>query len=164
MAELIRVKGKFALPTFLAGLLIPLAAGCIGALLSASAGEIYASLRLPSFAPPVWVFTPAGIVLLALAGLSFYRVLMAERTEEVKGAILYFAIQLVFGLLWNILFFGFHLHAAALIDNIILLFYVLIATVKFFKIDRTAGLMLLPYVVWAFFAAVVNLAVVLLNG
>lgn len=67
-------------------------------------------------------------------------------------------------MLWSALFFTLGLRGAAFVDIIILLIYIAITTYKFYKIDKTAGILMLPYFIWVMFAAVLNFAIVILNG
>lgn len=144
---------------------LSLGAGAAAFLFSMNANQIYASLKKPVFAPPAWVFGPVWAVLYILIGVALYLVLKKGiRQPNVKNALFYFCIQLAFNILWSALFFTLNLRAAALADIIILLIYTAVTAVKFFKIDKTAGVLMTLYLVWIAFAAVLNLAIVILNG
>lgn len=162
--NLLKVDGRSSTKKLLASMFLMLVVAVLGAVFSLNASEIYTSLNLPSFAPPAWVFMPAWIILYGLMGLSFYRILMLDKNNpDVKSARSAFYIQLVFNVLWSILFFGMSLHIAAFIDILILLFYIVLTIVRFYKVDKTAAYLLIPYLLWVAFATVLNLAVVLLN-
>lgn len=144
---------------------LSLVAGGAAFLFSMNANEIYVALKKPVFAPPAWVFGPIWAVLYILIAIALYLVLKKGiRLPNVKNALFYFCIQLVFNILWSVLFFTLNLRAAALVDIIILLIYTAVTTVKFFRIDKAAGVLMTLYLLWILFAAVLNLALVILNG
>lgn len=163
--NIFKVDGQFRLKSLLLSLLLTLGTGALGALFAVDAVRIYDRLILPAFAPPAWLFAPVWTLLFLLMGLALYRVRSSGKEHEaVRGATQTFVIQLIFNLLWSILFFFFGFHAAALADILILLFYLVLATVQFFRIDRAAGWLMLPADLWVLFAVLLNLAVVTLNG
>lgn len=145
-------------------LLVGVAAG-IASLFSMNAKEVNQFLIQPSFAPPSWLFGPVWATLYVLMAIAFFLVWRKGcENPEVKSALMYFIYQLVFNILWSLLFFTLQLRVAALIDIIILLIYIIITTVKFFKISKPAGILMIPYLLWVAFATVLNFAIVLLNG
>jgi benzodiazapine receptor len=163
--NILKVDGKFSLKKFVAAMTLTLGNGALGAIFSTHAGEIYATLNLPAFAPPSWLFAPVWTILYILMGISFYRILFQDKSLlEVKNARSTFLIQLVFNLLWSILFFGLSLRIAAFLDILILLFYIIMTIIKFYKLDKPAAWLLVPYVVWVAYAAALNLSIVLLNN
>lgn len=150
---------------FILSLLLTLGAGFIAGLFSTNAGSIYGELKQPAFAPPSWLFMPVWIILYTLMGIAFFRILIkGHDTRGFGSAVEYFILQLVFNVLWSVFFFSLNLRGAALVDIVILFIYILITTVKFFKIDKPAGLLMLPYLIWVAFAAVLNFFIVVLNG
>lgn len=146
-------------------LALTIGAGIIAGLFSMNAKTIFGSLKMPPFSPPSWLFMPVWAILYILIGIAFFLVYKKGKNNlEVKNAITYFIIQLVFNVLWSAFFFTLNLRIAALVDIIILLIYIIITTVKFFKIDKAAGILMLPYLLWVAYAGALNLAIVLLNG
>jgi tryptophan-rich sensory protein len=163
--NILAVNGRSSVKKFGAAMLLTLGAGALGALISANAGEIYGCLNLPAFAPPEWVFMPVWIILYILMGFSLYRLMLLDKTlPEVKNARTTFYTQLVFNLLWSLLFFGFSLRIAAFLDILILLSYIVLTMIKAGKLDRGSALLLLPYALWVAYAAVLNLGILLLNN
>ena len=75
---------------------------------------------------------------------------------------LYF-LQLTFNFAWSLIFFAQHLIAAALADIVLLLICVLATTIAFVRLDRLAGAMMLPYLAWVSFAALLNYEIWRLN-
>lgn len=163
--NIFKVNGTFSLKKLTAALALTIGAGILSAIFSTNAGEIYAGLNLPAFAPPSWVFAPVWTILFILMGISFYRILFYDKSlPEVKSARSTFYIQLVFNILWSVLFFTFSLRIAAFLDILILLFYIILTIIKFSKIDKPAAWLLIPYVLWVAYAAVLNLGIILLNN
>ena len=126
--------------------------------------EKYKSLEQPSFAPPDWLFSVVWPVLYFLLGFALYRVWMyGSQGKDVKSAIFYFGAQLIFNFLWSIFYFRLGLRGIAFIDILLLIIFVLITTVSFFKIDKLAGYLMIPYLIWIIFAAFLNYSIWQLN-
>jgi tryptophan-rich sensory protein len=158
-------KTHYGILKFVASLVLSLGAGVIASLFSSNAKTIFAQLSKPSFAPPSSLFMPVWTILYILMGIAFYRVWAKGINERgVKRALYYFILQLIFNVMWSVFFFSLGLHAAAFVDIIILFIYILITTVKFLRIDKAAGFLMLPYLLWVIFAGALNLAIALLNG
>jgi tryptophan-rich sensory protein len=134
------------------------AAGFIGSLFtSRSIPTWYASLKRPSFAPPNWVFSPVWITLFVLMGISLYLVWrMLPKGENVRTAIILFAVQLVLNMLWSIIFFGLQSPFAAFVEIIFLWMAILLTIIVFFRVSTIAAALLIPYILWVSFAAVLN--------
>lgn len=140
-------------------LLLPQLAGLVGSLFTFSAIPTwYATLNKPSFSPPNWIFGPVWTTLYILMGISLYLV-----WSKGKRGVALFKFQLVINALWSILFFGLRSPILGLI-TIIILWTMILALIKiFWKIDKTASVLLWPYLAWVSFASVLNLAILLLN-
>jgi len=125
----------------------------------------YPSLIKPSFNPPNWVFAPVWSTLYAMmgvaAGLVWDRI--DYEREIVKKALVFFAIQLALNALWSYLFFGLHNPMLAGIEIIILWLMIFETYSQFVKINKIAGYLLLPYLAWVSFAAVLNGSIWWLN-
>lgn len=152
----------------LIALALPLAAGLLGALFTTPAIPTwYAGLVKPSFSPPNWLFAPVWTSLYLLMGMAFYRIwslVVAPHDKHLKQqALLLFVIHLVFNALWSILFFGLHSPILGLLDILILLSLIVILTIKFYHLDRTAGYLLIPYLAWVTFATLLNFSIWQLN-
>lgn len=124
----------------------------------------YAGLIKPSFSPPNWIFAPVWTTLYLLMGISVYLVWKKGITnKEIKTAIYYFLTQLLLNFLWSFIFFGLHLPLVAFIDIIALLVAIVLTMLKFNRISKTAIYLLIPYLLWVSFAAILNGAIVYLN-
>ncbi len=124
----------------------------------------YSTLNKPFFTPPSWLFGPAWTVLyisIAVSAVIIFR--KGFKKQKVKNALMLFAVQMVLNLIWSPVFFGRHDILLALIV-IIVLWYLILKTIQSFaKIDKTAGYLLWPYLVWVSFAAILNFSVYFLN-
>ena len=124
----------------------------------------YASLNKPFFNPPNWIFGPMWSVLYILMAVALYLVWKKEfaRQEKTKAVILY-AIQLTLNTLWSVIFFGMKAPALALPEIILLEITIILTAYSFKKISTVAARLLIPYIVWVGFAAILNLSIVVLN-
>jgi len=156
----INYLGKLAI-----SVLICLLAGFLGSIFTTpSIPTWYASLAKPSFNPPNWLFAPVWTMLFILMGISAFLVWQKGlKKKGVKKALGFFLAQLIFNVLWSFFFFKFHSPFLALLDIIILWFLILLTIFKFFKINNTAGLLLIPYLLWVSFASILNYFVYKLN-
>ncbi len=149
----------------LASILLCQLAGVIGSVFTASSLENwYLLLEKPYFNPPSWVFFPVWTTLYILMGISLYLVWeKGLQKPEVKKGILIFGIQLGLNSLWSFLFFGLKSPYYAFIEIILLWFAILLTILQFRKTSKTASYLLLPYIVWVSFAAVLNYYIWILN-
>jgi tryptophan-rich sensory protein len=95
------------------------------------------------------------------AGLVWDR--MDFEKELVKKALVFFAIQLALNALWSYLFFGLKNPMLAGIEIIVLWLMIYETYIKFVKINKIAGYLLVPYLLWVSFASVLNASIWWLN-
>jgi tryptophan-rich sensory protein len=133
-------------------------AGFIGSLFTTpNINTWYATLTKPSFNPPNWVFSPVWTTLFLLMGISLYLIWkQGFEKKNVKNAILIFGIQLILNILWSILFFGLQNPLLAFIEIIILWLAILFTILVFYRIKKSAAYLLIPYILWVSFAAILN--------
>ena len=138
---------------------IPLIIGFIGNLLGGST-DIYNEINTPSFAPPGWLFPIAWTILYTLMGISSYMV----RNEKNNGKVntIYY-VQLGINALWSLLFFRLRLFAFSSIWLALLIAAVAYMIYEFYKLNKTAGLIQIPYLLWLGFAFLLNYSIYLLN-
>lgn len=134
--------------------LLPLVVGGLSGVVAGSPkSKWYQSLRKAPWNPPAYVFGPVWTILYVLMGYASFRVYQKEGVGPALGV--YFA-QLGVNALWSPVFFRFHSIRYAL-ALIILLFLLAITTdVLFWIVDRVAGGLLIPYIVWLSFALSLN--------
>jgi tryptophan-rich sensory protein len=122
----------------------------------------YARLNHPAIAPPNWVFAPVWTGLYILMAVAAFRAWKKAGTNSVEiGS---YAIQLLLNFAWSGLFFALHRIDLALVEIGGLDLAVLITAILFFRRDRWAGVMLLPYLGWTLFATLLTYEFKLLNG
>ena len=121
----------------------------------------YPDLVKPSFNPPNWIFAPVwGLLYIMMgiaAGLVWSRIDF-ER-EAVRKALIFFVIQLALNSLWSFLFFGLKNPMLAGIEIVLLWLMIYETYIKFGKIDKIAGYLFIPYILWVSLAAVLNASI-----
>lgn len=144
-------------------LALAFAAAAIGGIASANAGSFYQELVRPSWSPPASLFGPVWTVLYLLMGIAAWLVWSEKQSEHRRGALTLFVIQLAFNTLWSWLFFAWREGGWAFAE-ILLLWILIVATViAFRRVDRIAAVLMIPYLLWVSFAAVLNFAIWRLN-
>lgn len=124
----------------------------------------YVTLNKPAFSPPNWIFGPVWTILYLLMGISAYLVwIKIVKNNKVKMALLCFIAQLFLNFLWSIIFFRIHALLIAFINILILLLMILVTMMKFYPLSKPAAYVLIPYILWVSFAAILNFSIVLLN-
>ncbi len=137
-------------------------AGVIGSIFTFSAIPTwYAFLVKPSFSPPNYLFGPVRIILYLLIGISLY--LIWKKGKKALGLVKLFLIHLVFNSVWSIIFFGLKNPGLAFAEILILWGIILVLAFKFYKVNKIAAYLLIPYQLWVSFATILNLSIWLLN-
>jgi translocator protein len=128
-----------------------------------SVTDWYPQLVQPGFAPPNAVFGPVWTALYVMMAFAAWRISRVHGFRGAPWALGLFLVQLALNLLWSILFFGFQQIGLALVEIVVLWLAILLTTVLFWRLDRIAGALLLPYLAWVGFAAFLNHAFWVLN-
>ncbi len=124
----------------------------------------YPSLTKPTWTPPGWLFGPVWTLLYFLMGVAVWRIWVRFGWAGARVPLTLFLVQLVLNALWTPAFFGLQRPGLGLVV-ILQLWIVLVATViAFGRCDRPAGLLLLPYLAWVSFAALLNFELWRLNS
>lgn len=125
----------------------------------------YPTIIKPVFNPPNWVFMPVWTLLFVLMGIAAGLIWdkIKEQNAEVKKALGFFLIQLALNAIWSYLFFGLKNPMLALIEIALLWLIIYETYLKFIKINKTAGYLLIPYMTWVGFAAILNASIWWLN-
>jgi translocator protein len=149
----------------LAWIAICFAAAGLGGLVTAPhIPDWYAQLAKPAWTPPSWVFGPVWSCLYLMMAISAWLVWRQNGLAAARLPIGLFALQLALNSAWSVLFFGLHRPGAAFLD-ILLLWIAIAATVSAFgRWSRWASLLLVPYLTWVSFAAMLNLAIWRMNA
>lgn len=154
---------------FLISILIPLLVGyCSSAIGNLLAGldvsTYYSQLIKPGFAPPGYVFPIVWTILYTLMGISSYIVMKnGYDLYKVKDGMFYYWLQLFLNFIWSILFFGLDLRFTSLIVIAMLLIVVSIMIYKFYKINKAAAYINIPYLLWLLYALFLNYYIWMIN-
>lgn len=143
-------------------LLITAAVGGLSALVVQSGMPTYHTLQKPFFTPPDIVFPIVWSILYLLMAVGAARVWNTHSRLR-KRAMDWFALQLALNFLWNVWFFNQQLFLLSFVWLLALIFVLILMIRAFRRVDRTAALMQIPYLLWCCFAAVLNLGIFLLN-
>jgi len=143
---------------------VPLLIGGISGFATAtSINDWYVNINKPSFNPPNYLFGPVWTSLYILMGISFYIIIQSPINEFRKKAITIFILQLTLNFLWSFIFFKFQLLGLAFIEIIMMWFSILTMIIIFYKINKAAALLQIPYLLWVSFASVLNGSIWFLN-
>lgn len=133
--------------------------------LSTPLGPWYANLRKPPWQPPNWLFGPAWTIILGLAAWSAVLAWRAAPDAAARADVLIlFGVNAVFFLAWSPLFFVMKRPDRALVEVVFLWASLVALVIGLWPISQTASLLILPYLAWVSFAAVLNRTIVRLNG
>jgi benzodiazapine receptor len=123
----------------------------------------FAALVKPEMMPEGWVFGAAWTSLYILLGLALAMVLHARGARGRGLAITLFVAQLLLNYAWSPIFFGMHQVRTALVVILLMLALALATAILFARIRKTAALLMLPYLAWLCFAALLNWQIIQLN-
>jgi benzodiazapine receptor len=128
-----------------------------------SPGGWYETLDKPFFNPPSWLFGPVWTILYVLIAISGWLVWRQSGFSRARGAMLLFFGQLTLNFLWTAIFFGLRAPGLALVEILILWAAILLTALAFRSLSGLAAVLLLPYLAWVTFAAILNAAIWWLN-
>lgn len=137
--------------------------GVAGSLFSGNASQRYESFLLPAFSPPSWIFGIIWPILYLLMGISVYIIYNILQTNQSKRAIYFYWVQLILNFTWPIMFFRFNAIIVSVFIILLLDIIVFITIVLFYKINKIAGYLLIPYIIWLLFATYLNIGIAFLN-
>ncbi len=141
-------------------ILIPVLLGGIVALIISNFMD-YNKLNKPPLSPPGFIFGIVWTVLYILMGISYgildYKNLIDNNTKNI------YYFQLLVNLLWPIAFFVFKWRLFAFIWLVLLIILIIKMIIEFYKKDKVAAYLQIPYLLWSIFASYLNIGVYLLN-
>ena len=146
---------------YVKSILIPVAIGGIIGIVTQSSND-FENLQKPPLAPPGSIFPIVWTILYILMGVS-YGILKSNDLTNKKIDTIYYA-QLVVNALWSIIFFVFKWRFFAIIWIILLAILVIIMIIKFYKKNKIAGLLQIPYILWVLFATYLTIGIYILNS
>ena len=145
---------------YVKSILIPVGVGLIIGAITSSSIE-YNTLIKPVLAPPGILFPIVWTILYILMGVS-YGILKSKSLVDSEINFCYY-LQLFVNAMWSIIFFTFEWRLFAFIWLLILVLLIIAMIVKFYNKDKVAGLLQIPYLLWALFASYLNWSIYLLN-
>ena len=144
------------LPGLLAGVLLVNLVGVAPAAFGGPDSVWFQNLAKPAIYPPPWLFGVVWTILFTLLGVALYLVWRADHHPERRPALGLFGLQMAVNVAWTPTFFKAQNLALALGVIVALLLLVVPTTVAFWRVRRRAGLLVVPYLLWVAFAAVLN--------
>jgi len=156
---------RFKPLAFILSIAITLSIGALGGYATAQSVKTwYPLLNKPSFNPPNWLFAPVWTSLYILIGIAAYLVwVKRDQVQHFPRTVAIYFIQLILNLAWSFIFFYLHEIGFALAEIIALLLVVILNAVMFYKIDKWAGLLFIPYILWVSFASFLTYNLFILN-
>lgn len=134
-----------------------------GAVTATSVTTWYPTLVKPSFNPPNWAFAPVWTILYICMAVAAWRVWRQKTADGRRLALIAFGVQLALNLAWSFIFFGAQWIGLAMVEIAALLLAIIATAVLFWRIDRPAGLLFVPYIAWVGYATTLNVSLWILN-
>ena len=156
---------KFKPLAFIISIAITLGVGALGGWATAQSVKTwYPTLNKPSFNPPNWLFAPVWTTLYVLIGIAAYLVwTKRDQIVHFPRTVAIYLIQLMLNLAWSFIFFYLHEVGFALAEIILLLIITVVNGLMFYKINKWAGLIFIPYILWVSFASFLTYNILILN-
>jgi tryptophan-rich sensory protein len=146
-------------------ILIPLVVGFTSGLFNQTGeGSWFQALQKPSWNPPSWVFAPVWTTLYIMMGIALYLIWKTPSSSKRKIAIVFFTFQLVLNFFWSFIFFKLEQPGWAFAEIVVLWLAILATIFSFASINKAAAWLLVPYISWVSFAAMLNYSIWTLNS
>ena len=154
------LKNKFL--SFFLFFLITFSASFIGGLASIHLKEPwYSTLVKSNFNPPEWVFGPVWTILYFMMTVAIWNFWHSKKRE--MSAIYIYFIHIIVNTTWSIIFFAFHKIFLALIVLIFLIILIVMLIVSFKRVNMISYYLMIPYLLWCFYALFLNFSLLILN-
>lgn len=141
---------------------LALGVGAIAGYLTKDSMTIYQQLEKSALSPPGWVFPVVWTILYILMGISAYLIYVSD-SEEKDRAISLYVLQLFLNFSWSIIFFNMEAYLFAFVVLVLLWVIIFLMIRSFYEINKIAGLLQIPYLLWVTIAGYLNLSIYLLN-
>ena len=147
--------------SFILFALITYSASVIGGMATIGFKEPWYSLLIkPSFNPPDWIFAPVWTTLYLMMSIAIWN--FWHNKKDLNTVCIYF-IHLVFNTTWSIVFFVFHKIFLALVVLVILICLIVFLIVRFKRVSLISFYLMIPYLLWCFYALILNISLLRLN-
>ncbi len=125
----------------------------------------FVHLNKPWWNPPNWLFAPVWTTLYLMMGIAFYLIWKTNaNTDAKRWAIIIFILQFALNFLWSFIFFREHQMGWAFVEILVLWIAILCTIIGFSRISTTAAWLLVPYICWVSFAAMLNYTIWQMNS
>lgn len=162
--NIFKVDGKRNIGILFLSILIAEGIGALNIFLGMRGRLVYESLKKPLFAPTIWIFPIVLIAISLLMALAAYRIYFrGKNRQNTRKALKLYVIQLGLSLLWTTMFFKWTLYGLAFIELLLLIVFILVTTFEFFKKDKIASFLMMPYIIWVSFIGIINYVIWMLN-
>lgn len=128
-----------------------------------ASSDWYEELNKPEWNPPGWLFGPVWTILYTAMAVAAWRIWLKVGFTDGKLELGFFFIQLFLNGLWSQLFFGMQNPGLAFAEINLLLAAIIYTTILFFRVDKIAGWLMVPYILWVAFATVLNGSIWMIN-
>ncbi len=143
---------------------IAVGVGTLSGLLSMGGMEAYTqSVTKPALTPPAWLFPIVWTILYTLMGIGAARIWLSKDSMARSRGLNLYVVQLIVNFFWSLIFFNAQAFGFAVIWLLFLWALVLLMILQFYKVDRRAALLQIPYLIWLTFAAYLSIGVWYLN-
>ncbi len=120
----------------------------------------YSQIIQPSFSPPQWIFGPVWTTLYILMSIAIWFHWINFKN---KKTLIIYLVHLFFNSIWSVIFFGFHQILLALLNLLIILFFIVWLMRIFYKTNKLSFLLMIPYLLWSSYALLLNGSIFYLN-
>ena len=147
---------------YIFSILLALTVGGLSALAIANNMNVYDKINAPPLSPPGWLFPVVWTILFILMGISS-AIIFTSKSKQKDDALFIYAVSLVLNFSWSIFFFNILSFIVSFIILVALWLSIIITIIKYYKINKPAAWLQLPYLLWVTFAGYLNFAIILLN-
>ena len=148
--------------SFVLFFIITYSASFIGGFVTVSLKEPwYSQLIKSNYNPPDWIFAPVWTTLYLMMTLAIWFFWHSYK-KDMNTVYIYF-IHIIFNTTWSVVFFGLHQILLALIVLLILIFLIIILIVRFKRVNLVSYYLMIPYLLWTFYALFLNFNLMILN-
>lgn len=139
------------------------AVGALAGLLTRSGVQAFQSVQQPALMPPNIVFPIVWSVLYALMGIGAARIYQLPPSEGRTRSLGIFLFQLIVNFFWSLFFFNMQAFGFSFLWLILLWVLILLMIRSYWKLDKAAAWLQVPYLLWVTFAGYLNYMVWMLN-
>ena len=154
------LKNKFL--SFILFALVTYSASIIGGMATIGFKEPWYSLLIkPPYNPPDWIFAPVWTTLYLMMTIAIW-IFWHSKKKDLNTIYIYF-IHLIFNTTWSVVFFIFHKIFLAFVVLVILIYLIIVLILRFKRVNMLSYYLMIPYLLWCFYALILNLSLLTLN-